>query len=1051
MPVGAQMPQHGMRLGPCPRSSRVKERGIDACGSAAGRYAGLPTSLDNRALGSRWHTVARSSGGANVNGASVASSGAPKKGGKGKRKKEDNPYSETVLLPQTDFNMRANSKVREPELQSWWTENKIYERLVERNEGDYFTLHDGPPYANGTLHLGHALNKVLKDIIVKYKLLQGRKASFVPGWDCHGLPIELKVLQSLDMKTRKSLTPMKMRAKAKSFALKTIEEQAGQFQRYGVWGNFNDRYQTLDPAYEAAQLEVFGKMFLQGNIYRGLKPVHWSPSSRTALAEAELEYPEGHKSRSIYVALDVVDMSDGLAAAVGEGGSGAPCALAIWTTTPWTIPANLAVAVNSNITYAVVRDGTGRLLIVADDLKDALAAKFGCELEPVATLKGADLEGCKYRHPIAERTSPVVIGGEYITTESGTGLVHTAPGHGQDDFVVGQKYGLPVLSPVDDAGNLTAEAGAEFEGLNVLGDANEAIVKALEARGCLLLEEMYEHKYPYDWRTKKPTIFRATEQWFASIDDFKEDALKAIDSVEWIPAAGIKRITAMTSDRSDWCISRQRKWGVPIPVFYRKDTKEPIVTKEILDHVTGIIRERGSDAWFELPVADLLPESLRGEADDLIKGEDTMDVWFDSGSSWAGVTSSRDYLKYPADMYLEGSDQHRGWFQSSLLTSVAVNGCAPYKTVLTHGFVLDEKGAKMSKSLGNIIDPKMIIEGGNNQKKDPAYGADTLRLWVSSVDYSSDVLIGPSILKQTSEVYRKLRGSLRFMLGNVHDFGSEDSVVPYAELPAVDRYMLHILARVEREVHAAYESFQFYKVFQILNRFNVTDLSNFYLDIVKDRLYIREAGSFERRSCQTVLRHILEVLLPLVAPILPHLAEDAYQNLPFGKAGGGERQPSVFLSGHGPVSPEWTLADPDLKDIQVVREIRSEMQKALEQARRDKVLGSSLEARIGLHTDAASLSDALARFGGASNGVDELRYLFIVSQVEILEERPADEPSMTIEVEGEGAVAVYVGKAQGQKCARCWNFSTQVGEDAEHPTLCERCVPVLKNAQVAAA
>merc|ERR1719171_555694 len=559
------------------------------------------------------------------------------------------------------------------------------------------------------------------------------------------------------------------------------------------------------------------------------------------------------------------------------------CSLAIWTTTPWTIPANLAVAVNAEIDYAVceVEGGSGELLVVAQDLVESLSAKIGKGLVVTKAIKGSQLEGCAYKHPLYDRTSPVVVGGDYITTESGTGLVHTAPGHGQDDFIVGQRDGLGVLSPVDDAGRLTEEAGEEFAGMNVLGDANGAIIEALQREGALLLEESYEHKYPYDWRTKKPTIFRATEQWFASVDGFKADALGAIDSVEWIPKAGVKRIRAMTSDRSDWCISRQRKWGVPIPVFYRKDTNEAVVTEETLEHVIGLVRERGSDAWFELPVEELLPESLRAEAANLTKGEDTMDVWFDSGSSWAGVVSAREELSYPADLYLEGSDQHRGWFQSSLLTSVAVNGCAPYKTVLTHGFVLDEKGAKMSKSLGNVVDPKLVIEGGSNQKQQPPYGADVLRLWVASSNYAQDICIGDSVIKQTADAYRKLRNTARYMLGNLHDYDPKQHAVPYEELPELDRYMLGRLAEVMAEAREFYAAHQFSRVYSLLQQFGTADLSNFYLDVAKDRLYISAAAEARRRSCQTVLAALTEGFAVCLAPLLPHLAEDIWQFVPY--------------------------------------------------------------------------------------------------------------------------------------------------------------------------
>ncbi|MEY2856318.1 MAG: hypothetical protein RLZZ74_627, partial [Cyanobacteriota bacterium] len=712
-------------------------------------------------------------------------------------------YKETVNLPQTEFNMRANAVQREPELQQFWAENQIYEQLSQNNIKDSFILHDGPPYANGSLHMGHALNKVLKDIINKYKLLQGHKINYIPGWDCHGLPIELKVLQKMKSKERQELTPLKLRQKAKEFAIQAQEEQCASFKRYGIWGDWEQPYLTLTPDYEAAQIGVFGQMVLKGHIYRGLKPVHWSPSSRTALAEAELEYPEGHTSPSIYVAFPVTQLGEDAAKLTPYLPN---LKVAIWTTTPWTIPGNLAVAVNGELEYAVAQSSDGQYLVVAKDLVEQLSATLGTDLTVKTTLLGKELENTAYRHPLFDRESKVVIGGDYITTESGTGLVHTAPGHGQEDYITGQKYGLPILSPVDDGGRFTEEAG-KFVGLQVIAKGNEkvsegnqAIIDALQESGALLKHEEYAHKYPYDWRTGKPTIFRATEQWFASVEGFRDEALKAIAEVTWIPPQGEKRITPMVSDRSDWCISRQRAWGVPIPVFYDEETNEPLLTEETINHVQSIIAEKGSDAWWEISVEELLPESYRQNGRTYRKGTDTMDVWFDSGSSWAAVAKGRN-LKYPVDMYLEGSDQHRGWFQSSLLTSVATNGIAPYKTVLTHGYVVDKDGYKMSKSKGNGIPPIVIIEGGNIKLKDyktgkeksvkfDPNGADVLRLWVASVDYTADVRVGEGFIKQTSDSYRKVRNTARFLLGNLHDFDPKQDAVAYADLPELDKYML---------------------------------------------------------------------------------------------------------------------------------------------------------------------------------------------------------------------------------------------------------------------
>ncbi len=952
---------------------------------------------------------------------------------------EPGSYKDTVNLPQTAFDMRANAVKREPELQQFWAENQIYEHLSQHNPGEIFVLHDGPPYANGTLHMGHALNKILKDIINKYQLLRGRKVRYVPGWDCHGLPIELKVLQAMTGTERQQSTPLSLRQRAKTYALEQVELQRQGFKRYGIWGDWDHPYLTLTPDYEAAQIDVFGQMVLKGYIYRGLRPVHWSPSSRTALAEAELEYPEGHTSPSIYAAFPMVSLAESaqaLQSFLPDLGVG------IWTTTPWTIPGNLAVAVNPALTYAVVAVGGDnpafKYLLVAAELVERLAATLGVDLTVQTTIAGKDLEHCTYRHPLFDRESPILIGGDYITTESGTGLVHTAPGHGQEDFEVGKRYGLAVLCPVDEAGNFTEEAGP-FAGLNVLKDANPAVIAALEQAGSLLKQEPYVHKYPYDWRTKKPTIFRATEQWFASVAGFRQAALDAIAQVQWIPAQGENRITPMVAERSDWCISRQRSWGVPIPVFYDEETNEPLLNQETIAHVRAIIAERGSDAWWELPVADLLPEPYRSNGRRYRKGTDTMDVWFDSGSSWAAVAQQRPELTYPVDLYLEGSDQHRGWFQSSLLTSVAVNGHAPYKTVLTHGFALDEQGRKMSKSLGNIIDPRVIIEGGKNQKQDPPYGADVLRLWVSSVDYSADVLIGKTILKQLADVYRKIRNTARFLLGNLHDFNPATDAVAYDHLPELDRYMLHRMTEVFSDVTAAFDSFQFFRFFQTIQNFCVIDLSNFYLDIAKDRLYISAANSPRRRSCPTVLAIALENLAKAIAPVLCHMAEDIWQALPYET---GVR--SVFESGWLTIDSSWQ--QPDLAATwQQLRQIRTDVNKVLELARSEKAIGSSLEAKVLLYVPDESLRQQLQAFNPADslagNRVDALRYLLIVSQVEFVASVAAIEAEPYRLASDMAGIAVV--KADGEKCDRCWNYSTQVGRSAAHPLLCERCIPAL--------
>lgn len=949
---------------------------------------------------------------------------------------EPGSYKNSVNLPQTKFDMRANAVKREPELQKFWAEQQIYEHLSQENPGELFILHDGPPYANGALHIGHAMNKILKDTINKYQLLKGRKVRFVPGWDCHGLPIELKVLQTLKPEERRQLTPLSLRQKARDFAIDAVAQQAASFKRYGVWGDWEHPYLTLKPEYEAAQIGVFGQMVLKGYIYRGLKPVHWSPSSKTALAEAELEYPEGHTSRSLYAAFEVLNLSKDLQMPLdpflGELG------VAIWTTTPWTIPANLAVSVNPDLVYAVVEVGENapgrfKYLIVAKDLVDRLSEVLGTTLEIKATMMGRLLEHCTYRHPLFDHISEIVIGGDYVTTDSGTGLVHTAPGHGQDDYLVGQRYGLPILSPVDDNGDFTEEAG-QFQGLNVLGEGNSAVVEALQEVRSLLKEEPYQHKYPYDWRTKKPTIFRATEQWFASVEGFRDEALKAIAQVNWIPAQGENRITAMVAERSDWCISRQRSWGVPIPVFYEEETGEPLLNEETISYVQAIIAEKGSDAWWELSIEELLPEKYHGKQ--YRKGTDTMDVWFDSGSSWAAVVEQRPELRYPADMYLEGSDQHRGWFQSSLLTSVATQGQAPYKTVLTHGFTLDEQGRKQSKSLGNVVDPMVVIEGGKNQQQEPPYGADILRLWVSSVDYTNDVPIGKNILKQMSDVYRKIRNTARFLLGNLHDYDPAKDAVPYDQLPELDRYMLHRMTEVFDEIQDSFETYQFFRFFQTVQNFCAVDLSNFYLDIAKDRLYISSVNVERRRSCQTVLAIALENLVKSIAPVLSHMAEDIWQYLPY-------KTPykSVFEAGWVKLDDQWRK--PELaRQWEQLRELRAEANRVLEQARVDKAIGSSLEAKLLLFVADAELRSKLQKLNPADslsgNRVDELRYLFITSQVGLVDlSDRLTEAKYTAQTESLG---IGVVDAEGKKCDRCWNYSTHVGESKEHPLLCERCV-----------
>ena len=996
-------------------------------------------------------------------------------------------YKETLNLLQTPFGMRANARVREPELQAFWRESDLYGRLSRDNPGPVFTLHDGPPYANGALHVGHALNKILKDIINKHALLQGKRARFVPGWDCHGLPIELKVLQTMDQGERRGLSPLDLRRKAHAYALQQVDNQQVGFRRWGIWADWNHPYLTLNKTYEAAQIGVFGQMVAAGHIYRGLKPVHWSPSSRTALAEAELEYPDGHTSPSVYVAFPVVQVPAALAERLAVAGIGGPwqgeaeqLQVAIWTTTPWTLPANLAVAVNGRLEYAICRDGAEssgnggqqRYLVVAGDLVETLEARLGHPLQSVLRLKGEELAGIIYRHPLLERTSPVVVGGEYVTTESGTGLVHTAPGHGVDDFHTAKAHGLAVFCPVDEAGVLTAEAGP-FAGLHVLNNANAAIITALGEAGALLAEQRYEHRYPYDWRTKKPTIFRATEQWFASVEGFREQALEAIATVDWLPASGRNRIEAMVRDRGDWCISRQRAWGVPIPVFYHRQTGETLLNADTLAHIQKLIAAHGSDVWWERDEAALLPPAWADRAAEYRKGTDTMDVWFDSGSSWAGVLRGLEpateptaaapdgatatgneahgsseaepdrtpALRYPADLYLEGSDQHRGWFQSSLLTSVAVKGHAPYRRVLTHGFTLDEKGRKMSKSLGNVVDPTVLVEGGSNQKKDPPYGADVLRLWVSSVDYSADVPLGPGIVRQLADVYRKVRNTARYLLGNLHDFDPAQHAIPITALPLLDRWMLQRTALLIEAVSADFERFEFYRFFQALQNFCVVDLSNVYLDIAKDRLYVSGASHFRRRSCQTVLQLVVERLAGLIAPVLCHMAEDIWQNLPYPVA-----EASVFERGWPTAPASWAAAEL-LDPMRRILELRARVNRLLEECRGRGELGASLEAQVQLSFEGQTAaggdplqSDLALLASSLHPEIDNLADWLLVSALTI---GGAALPHPLAEAKDNG-VTIRVARAEGRKCARCWHVETDLGESPSHPDLCGRCVAVLE-------
>lgn len=915
-------------------------------------------------------------------------------------------YKDTLLMPKTDFPMRGNLPQREPQIQAKWDEMDIYRKVQERTKDrPLFVLHDGPPYANGDIHMGHALNKILKDFIVRYKSMSGYCAPYVPGWDTHGLPIETALTKNKGV-NRKEMSVAEFRKLCEQYAYEQIDRQREQFKRLGVRGDWDNPYITLTPEYEAQQIKVFGEMAKKGLIYKGLKPVYWSPSSESALAEAEIEYKD-KRSPSIYVAFPVKD---------GKGVLNGDEKIVIWTTTPWTIPANLGIAVHPELQYSVVEADGGKY-VVASELLQSVQKEIGWEhVTVLKTVKGSELEYVIAKHPFYDRDS-LVICGEHVTTDAGTGCVHTAPGHGEDDFIVGQKYGLGVLCPVDERGYMTEEAPG-FAGM-FYDDANKAITEKLQEVGALLKLSFITHSYPHDWRTKQPTIFRATAQWFASIDKIREQLLKAVEETKWVPAWGEIRIHNMIRDRGDWCISRQRAWGVPIPVFYAENG-EPIITDETIEHVSNLFRQYGSNVWFEREAKDLLPEGFTHPGSPngrFTKETDIMDVWFDSGSSHQAVLEERDDLQRPADLYLEGSDQYRGWFNSSLSTAVAVTGKAPYKGVLSHGFVLDGEGRKMSKSLGNVVVPAKVME---------QLGADILRLWVASVDYQADVRISDNILKQVAEVYRKIRNTFRFMLGNLFDFNPAEHTVAVDQLREVDRYMLIKLNRLIDKVKQAYETYEFATIYHEVNNFCTVDLSAFYFDFSKDVLYIEAANNHERRSIQTVLYETLVALTKLVAPILPHTADEVWSYIPHVK------EESVQLVDM-PEAVHIDDADRIVKKWDAFMELRDEVLKALEVARNEKLIGKSLTAHVILYPtdDTKALIDSIE---------EDMKQLLIVSAFSIggtFADAPSEAQTFT-------KTAIVVKQAEGKTCARCWVVTPTVGEDADHPELCPRCATIVK-------
>ncbi|EJA1957647.1 isoleucine--tRNA ligase [Staphylococcus pseudintermedius] len=910
-------------------------------------------------------------------------------------------YKDTLLMPKTKFPMRGGLPTKEPQIQQEWKEKDLYRKMLEKNEGQpSFILHDGPPYANGNLHMGHALNKILKDFINRYKTMQGFYTPYVPGWDTHGLPIE----QALTKKgvKRKEMTTAEFRDKCQAFAMEQIDIQKKDFLRLGVNGDFDNPYITLKPEYEAAQIRLFGEMADKGLIYKGKKPVYWSPSSESSLAEAEIEYHD-KRSASIYVAFDVKD-SKGIVADDAK--------FIIWTTTPWTLPSNVAISVHPELTYVQMNvDGTR--YIIAEALVDAVAEQLGWDKEAVVRekdFKGSELEYIEAQHPFIDRIS-LIINGEHVTTDAGTGCVHTAPGHGEDDFIVGQKYGLEVISPLDDKGVFTAEGGP-FEGM-FYDKANQAVTELLTEKGALLKLDFITHSYPHDWRTKKPVIFRATPQWFASISKVRQDILDAIEDTKFKVDWGKTRIYNMIRDRGEWVISRQRVWGVPLPVFYAENG-DIIMTKETVYHVADLFEQHGSNIWFERDAKDLLPEGFTHPGSpngEFTKEQDIMDVWFDSGSSHRGVLETRPELSFPADMYLEGSDQYRGWFNSSITTSVATRGRSPYKMLLSHGFVMDGEGKKMSKSLGNVIVPDTIVK----QK-----GADIARLWVSSVDYLADVRISDEILNQVADVYRKIRNTLRFLLGNINDYNPATDRIAEADLLEVDRYILNRLREFTAGTLDHYESFDYLNIYQEVQNFINVELSNFYLDYGKDILYIEEKNAHKRRSMQTVLFEILVNMTKLLAPIIPHTAEEVWSHIE------QVDEESVHLTN----MPAKEEVDQALLDKwNTFMALRDDVNRALEAARNEKVIGKSLEAKVKIGNSPSF--DTLAFL----EGFNDLHQLFIVSQVELVEDTKG-------EVYQHGTIEI--AKADGEKCARCWNYSESLGSVGELDDLCPRCQEVVK-------
>lgn len=925
-------------------------------------------------------------------------------------------YNATIHLPKTDFPMRAGLPAREPVFQEEWEKEGLYQQLMEKNEGKpLFILHDGPPYANGNLHMGHALNKVLKDIIVRYKNMAGFHAPYTPGWDTHGLPIERQAIKAYGM-DRDKVSVAEFRSKCEEFACEHVNTQRTQFKRLGVLGDWEKPYLTLTHDFEATQIEVFGEMVKKGFIYKGMKPVYWCPKDETALAEAEIEYQDV-PCKSIFVKFAVTDDKGVISKLIGTTEN---VYFVIWTTTTWTIPGNLAISLNPFFEYDFVKVPNGEIYVLAKELVEPVmkTARIG-EWEVLATALGSDLEMVKTRHPLFDRDS-VVITGEHVTLDAGTGCVHTAPGFGADDFIVCQKYKIPIIVPVDEKGCHTAESG-KYEGIYV-DDSNEIILKDLDECGALLATEDIVHSYPHCWRCKNPIIFRTTEQWFCSVDALKDDAVRACHNITWLPAWGEERMTSMIVERSDWCISRQRIWGVPIPIFFCKDCGKPLVNEQTIKIVSNLFRERGSNAWFELDASEILPDDIKCECGcgSFDKETDTMDVWFDSGSSHAAVLDDGKfpYLQFPADVYLEGNDQYRGWFQSSMLTSIATKGVAPYKTVITHGMIVDEERQKMSKSLGNGISLQEILK---------QYGADIVRLWVASADYKQDMRISKEMFKHLSQNYLKIRNTARYILGNLNGF-EVSQLLPYGELEELDQWALMKLNELVTKVIGAYDAYEFHTVLHAIHNFCVVDMSNFYLDVIKDRLYCDEGKL--RLSAQTAMFHILDAIVRMVSPILCFTSDEIWKAMPHQE---GDDLRNIALNGMPAPNAAYAFDAKKQEKWTRLLVLRDEVNKALEAARNQKIIGKPLEAAVTVELNGTDCTYFRENFAE-----EALADLCIVSEMHVSEGEGAPKTA-----ENRYGLKVTVAHAESKKCERCWKLVSSVGSDSRHPALCARCASVV--------